>query len=287
MSLTMKLLALLFLASSTLAALNEPCAQSDPDPCAASDPNSECAPLETDPTQFVCQCLPRFAANSEDPAVAQCVAALNLANACAAPDFGSACNSIPYALCQNSPLTCSCIAEYTPSTDSTACQVSTFNDRCVEDAQCVGLNADAKCQSERCVCPTNLVQGSTGCVDEVKLGEGCEVDGQCPENSFCDSAVCNCKNYYVKVSENAEDKCLPKAYQVGDACENIDQCQNLRVEGVECTSNQCLCKEGYVESNDKTLCLKSGAQAGDSCAQDQQCPEGLTCDALACAEPTK
>lgn len=150
---------------------------------------------------------------------------------------------------------------------------------------------------QRCTCDTGFIDvevtpGSNICLPtRIELQQECTFDVQCTTeipNSKCSDTqnpavkVCLCDtNYY----QDGASACSEKI-EFGQPCEHGGQCL---VENSECVNNGtdekdklpiiiCMCKNGFMHSQDRTTCLAKVAEIGQACTVKGQCkPENSEC----------
>lgn len=123
------------------------------------------------------------------------------------------------------------------------------------------------------------------------LGEACDNNDPCSNLNelVCQGGFCVCNNDHVEFGQGGAKRCLKKATQLGDNCEEDIQCTGSLGSDVLCGGPGigCFCLPGFTASLDNKKCLKVADNLGDSCMEPQQCKEGSpgsfsTCDGSKC-----
>lgn len=160
-------------------------------------------------------------------------------------------------------------------------------DKCEHDEQCTksDLGDHSYCYiSTACVCKpdtTTVPPDFKKCYEVIsKVGGECEIDQQCQialgGYSACEEndqgiRVCICNDKSMQAP--GEERCIPLATKLDDACEVNQQCEALGPS--ECSSTKtCTCTSAGVPKDDNTKCLDVINNLGGDCVQDNQCTSG-------------
>ncbi|CAL8075515.1 unnamed protein product [Orchesella dallaii] len=191
-----------------------------------------------------------------------------------------------------------------PSEDNLRCLVivDDIGGTCTEDGQCnAGTPGDygdySECSDGTCQCKEDAVheENENICYPKAdEVGGRCQVDAQCRINlgelSECilPDGECSCISG-ISVPSRDNSRCLPIINEIGEGCEEIQQCSG----GVPGPHSECVfkedgselvCKCNYYSIQLQNVCLLKATLVGDSCNVTQQCTENLS-DLSLCSEP--
>ncbi|CAH1155251.1 unnamed protein product [Phaedon cochleariae] len=151
------------------------------------------------------------------------------------------------------------------------CYVSVvLGDFCRGDSNCwLNDGTFGNCNNGRCGCKFDRqvpASDRQSCVDGRRLAESCNNDAQCGvvPNSVC-RVTCTCAANYALSRD--EKKCLRVATELGDLCEENEQCSSF-LKGTVCSRGRCECPAGqHFYSN---RCTRT-ALLGQSCENHEEC----------------
>ncbi|XP_046396380.1 prion-like-(Q/N-rich) domain-bearing protein 25 [Ischnura elegans] len=161
--------------------------------------------------------------------------------------------------------TCHCKTGATLSSSSNRCLTeSVLGGGCAEDWQCSRpLGNTVTCKNNYCTCVDGAVIVKGKCYQQKKLSDGCSNLEECLKgvNTECADSRCVCKS--AMVPAGSKDKCLPKAVNPSDPCEEDIQCTEPLTSGAACVNGKCICQDSYHFKNH--ICMKNlkiGAPCG-------------------------
>ncbi|KAL3276332.1 hypothetical protein HHI36_011716 [Cryptolaemus montrouzieri] len=190
------------------------------------------------------------------------------------------CN-IAHAIC-NEKRECSCKKDFLASQNKRKClrAASGLGGSCEESVQCYTNIPSTGCHENKCVCQQHMHEHNGSCYKNVRLGDPCQLHGECSLTSYtkCLKSKCECTENYV--ANGLE--CLLKANSINFTCFEDIQCQFQLSHGAECSSGVCRCKDLFHFKASSNQCvhdilLNENCRSHYECHQPGTGPSRLEC----------
>ncbi|KAJ9587732.1 hypothetical protein L9F63_018840 [Diploptera punctata] len=165
---------------------------------------------------------------------------------------------------------CSCVSG-AHFTEGRCYQTSRIGERCVVHNNCqLDSGLRAYCDRSICNCPNNYHPDASGkdCIRTSYLDDPCTSDQECiTENSRC-GEVCRCKIEYIQ--SHQRNACLRAADNMGDPCEETEQCTRF-LDRARCdTDGTCNCVAGFHYFTPQNKCYRD-IFLGEMCEGNEEC----------------
>lgn len=155
--------------------------------------------------------------------------------------------------------------------DGSCYETSLIGEKCKVSNNCyLASGQPAYCDRSLCACPNKYHPNPDGtdCIKTVHLDEPCHSDQECvTENSRC-AEVCRCKVNYIQSRQ--KDKCLKAADNVGEPCEENEQCTAFLMTATCGADGLCTCSPGYHHITPNSRCFRD-VGLGDTCEESAEC----------------